>query len=448
VADSGRIKIVMGKFFLVLGITTLLLTNPLTVKYFFSTKGTLSRGVFFTLMIFTLICASYIFLFAYAIISYRKEKEKLLNLLLNFSLLIFFIALVLILFEFAFRTVLKQYVPVNLYGYNEYIGNHWCMPNLNEIIKTNEYSVNFRTNKYGFRDNFDMKPKKDGEIRILNSGDSFIMAAEVELENTMSYKLEKYLNENEKENYYKVVNFSLTGTSPSWYKGFFEEKLNLFNPDYLIMYLYVGNDVSDELHGINTIKDTTGETNIFNTIINSTINNLARFSNFIAFLYGRTVNKNYFDDFPMGRPCQPFDGKPEETSSNVFLINYNKDIKGAFDKLLSSTQELNQVCKSKNVKLVVALIPTKEQVEKDKLNEVINFFKIDTSAIDMKKPQKLISDFLNQNQIINIDLLDTLFEASKTGKPYFDFDSHWNVYGNDVVAGKMNKFLKENILKK
>ncbi|MFA5404017.1 MAG: hypothetical protein WC358_03685 [Ignavibacteria bacterium] len=440
---SSNVKIFIANFFLYTGIIILLFSNPITVAYLYKQQHTISKGVSYSLLAFNIICIIYIVLIIFAISSSKRGKSKMLNNLINISILIFFVSIVLFLVEVSFRTVFKSLLFQRPFEYSEFVGMDWLKPNLDVTYETSEYKTNFKTNKYGYRNNFDFSPKKKDEIRIINVGDSYIMAGQVALENTMSYKLEKYLNENESGKKYTVINNGKNGLSPKTYKEFFRRNIKLFDADYLISYIYVGNDIEDEM---TSIKYSNESPNIFYAMFNSTIIVLSKYSYFFRYIDERLISKINFI-YPAGGPCQPFDDRPDETSKNVFLKKYNDRITDGFTNLLNNTKELEKICNENNVKLLVAFIPTKEQVERDQFSKVINYYNIDTTKLDMRKPQKYISDFLNQNQIINIDLLDTLIEVSKSNKTYFDSDSHWNIYGNDIVARKMHTFLKDSILK-
>jgi hypothetical protein len=441
--ENRNVKISISRFFLSVAVLLILIVNPLTVKYVISQKGTIGNGVTFILLAFDMICAVYVLITLLAVSSYRKGKAGFLNRHLNFSLLIFFIVIVLLLVETSFRTVFKSFLHYRPFEYSELFGVEWIKPGLDIVSESPEYKATFKTNKYGFRSGFDFSPKKENEIRIITTGDSYIMAGEMDFENTMSRKLEKYLNENQNDKIYTVINTGKSGLSQNAYRIFFERNLKLFNADYLIMFIYVGNDIEDEM---TIVKYSEEDPNFFRNVFNTASILLTRYSYFFRYIDERLISKIYINH-PPGGPCQPFDNLPQEKSKNVFLKNYNNKINTGFDNMFKNTLELARICRENNVRFMVGTIPTKEQAEKDNLNRLIDFYKIDTATLDMRKPQKVISDFLNQNQIINIDLLDTLAEASKTGRTYLNMDSHWSIYGNDVAAKKINAFLKNNILK-
>jgi hypothetical protein len=441
--ENGNVKITISKFFLAIAFLLILITNPLTVKYLISQKGTLGNSVTFSLLAFNLVCASYILITIFAVSSFKKGKIKFLNNLLNVSLLFFFITIILLMVEVSFRTVFKSFLHFRPFEYSEFFGVEWIKPNLDIVSESSEYKATFKTNKYGFRSGFDFSPKKNNEIRIINIGDSYIMAGETDFENTMSCKLENYLNENGKDKYYRVINAGKSGLSQKSYKIFLQRNLKLFDADYLIMYIYVGNDIEDEMTEVKYAEE---NRNLFKSMINSSYILLTRYSNFIKYIDERLISKIHINHPPEG-VCQPFDNEPPEISKNVFMKKYNEKINDGFNNLFNNTLEIAKTCRENNVKFLVGVIPSKEQAQSENLNRLVNFYKIDTATLDMRKPQNLISDFLNKNQIVNIDLLDTMKEASKSAKTYLDIDSHWTIFGNEIAARKINVFLKNYIFK-
>jgi len=441
--EGDKAKIFLAKFFITLVILILLFTNPVTVKYVISQKSTIGWGVTYTLLTFNFFCAAYVLLAFFSLSLFRKGKVKILNKILNISLLVFFFFLILLMVELSFRTVFKSLLHFKPFEYSEFFGMEWIKPNLDIVSESSEYKSTFKTNKYGFRSGFDFSPKKNNEIRIINIGDSYIMAGETDFENTMSCKLENYLNENEKEKYYRIINTGKTGLSQKYYSIFLQRNLKLFDADYLIMYVYVGNDIEDEM---NIKKYSEENPNIVISIYNSTYILLKSYSYFFRYLDERLISKININHPPEG-VCQPFDNEPKKKKKNVFMKKYNDKINEGYKNLFNSTLEIAKTCRENKVKFLVGIIPTKEQAQSENLNRIINFYKIDTATLDMRKPQNMISDFLNKNEIVNFDLLDTMKEASKSAKTYLDIDSHWTVFGNEIAARKICSFLKNNIFK-
>jgi len=264
----------------------------------------------------------------------------------------------------------------------------------------------------------------------MNLGDSFIQAAQVDLDNTMTKKLETKLNCCSKQKKIKFFNVGTSGCNPEVQRKFLEKNISKFDLDFLFLFTYIGNDILT----LSKIENQINKASTIELIFNSFIINARRLSKLINYIWKRTSNGESEWNGPFGRPCQPFDGKPIEITGNLFCKEYNQHIENAYKDYYTELYRINQICQNNSIKLCVYIIPTKEQVEPLKLKEVIDYFEIEQNMLGIYKPQNRIKKFLLKNNICHFDLIDTLSFASKIKDTYFGFDSHWNMYGNDVVA--------------
>jgi hypothetical protein len=313
----------------------------------------------------------------------------------------------------------------------------WHKPNLDVILKTSEYNVRFKTNSIGLRDNRELNKKSVNEKNIVVLGDSFIQAAQVDLEKTMCFILENKLNSLNSDKKYRIINLGISGSDPSYQRLFLEKNLYKFEPDVLLLFTYIGNDIitPNAFQRPNQSK--------VSKVINSFIANVQRFSKFFTFIVHKIKMKLYF---PLGRPCQPFDGEPGDRSTNIFLKTYNNEIKEAYLRYFDELLKIKYICEKERTRFILFIVPTKEQVDPSKLKEVLNFFGIDEKLLDTRKPKRIIGKFLKDNQVEYFDLLELLSRASKLKKTYFDLDSHWNEYGNKFVANIVYNYLKNDLI--
>ncbi|NUO09648.1 MAG: hypothetical protein HUU08_13385 [Candidatus Brocadia sp.] len=417
----------------------ILILNPYSVRVLISPDRNIGYGLFYSLLLITSLLIMLLFFYILNLKLLKKGKMQFPNFIINFTTFFYTIFILLLATEILFRYVIKPHEPVELYTKNDYFGMMWHKPNLNVRLITEEFDVNFRTNNIGLRDDRELTAKCENEIRIMNLGDSCVQAAQIDLKETMTYKLEENLNSHDSSKKYRVFNVGTSGCNPSYQRKFLEKNIKKFDLDYLLLFLYIGNDIITTLD----IKPLINPPSDIQIMYTSSMLSLTKISKLFKFFYLRLNTEPEWGGprGPRGRPCQPFDAEPLEKTANLFLKEYNNYIKNAYLRVFDEISRINNICKINNIDFTVFIIPTKEQVEPKKFEETINFLHVDKNSLDMEKPQRLISEFLNDNQIKYIDLLDTLTIASKIKDTYFDFDPHWNAYGNEVVSEEVTKYL-------
>ena len=433
-----KVKRSLLKFFAVIVVILLILFNPIIAKIFFNEGKSFNTNVFIILIGVNLILAVILGLYLVAI---KHIEKRITNVFINTSLMFFIVVIVFLLFEFIIRLISPP-EPVQLYAHNDFFNCTWLKPDLKLNLKTNEYDIFFQTNSIGLRDNDELVKKDSNEIRIMNLGDSFIQAAQLDIDNTMTYKLERLLDSLIQNKKINVYNVGTSGCGPEYQKKFLEQNIKKFELDYLFYFPYIGNDIIT----LSKLKKNYGTK--MESLFNSLMSMPRQYSKLIDFVCLRLPGFAEAEmRGPMGRPTQPFDGLPETESANILLKTGNTYKKNAYNELWIQLDDIIEICNKNNVDLFVFIIPTKEQVDEEMLYETLSFYKLKRESIELYKPQSLIGNFLKERNIKYYDLSDTLINANVAQKTYFDFDSHWNKYGNDVVSKYIFNNTKSSIVK-
>lgn len=152
----------------------------------------------------------------------------------------------------------------------------------------------------------------------------------------------------------------------------------------------------------------------------------------------RYIQYNLIDNpvLPLGRWTEPFfDNKEENSKYNIFYkesSNEKEADKVAFTEVLSKfKKEADKI----NAELVVMLIPSKEQISDEMLNEVCNRFAISKGGLDMLASNKMTRGACNRLGIRLIDLYDCFRQSDKF--PFFMRDEHLNPDGHKLIASAM-----------
>jgi len=122
---------------------------------------------------------------------------------------------------------------------------HRLRPGVQTRFRTSEYETTIAVNRQGVRDE-EIGPKAPNERRIVVLGDSLVMAAQVELNQTFCKLLEARLNAARPGGaiHYRVINAGVQGYGPVEKYLFYRYVARTFDPDLVLIGLYPGNDVT------------------------------------------------------------------------------------------------------------------------------------------------------------------------------------------------------------
>ena len=437
-------KSVKGIFYTMIILNGLLVLtfNPLSAKVFLKPDGELSQGTQFALSLGCLFLILMILLYAYNISLWNLGHHRIPEMVANISVSVLAIGLLFLVFECMFRLFFSDRLMKNIYSYNKTFGMNYTNANLDVRLITSEYNISFRTNSIGLRGTRELGEKAENEKRILVVGDSFIQAAQVDIQDTMSSRLEEMLNNNRDCSVrFTVINVSMSGWAQCHERQYLEKNWQRFAPDYILLFIYPGNDVCETMMQTGNYLGDPSSKGIIQKIDYFILSYQNPFK-ILRYLGERLKAKR---EWPMGRPNQPFyDPHFRNGEANVFRKKYSKEINSAYQIIETEILKMRNLCTAKRSKFLLFVVPTKEQVNESKLRETVKFLKLDMNQLDLGKPQRILREFAIRNKIKVNDLLDALQEAEKIQPVYYELDSHWNKLGNLIVATEVFKYLQTN----
>jgi lysophospholipase L1-like esterase len=335
----------------------------------------------------------------------RKLKELKTNLLLSF----FVIITMLVLLE----TSLRIYYNSN-YNYDKFekIVDESIITNLARINLYNSvthYKYTSRINSDGFRDAEYSIKKPNNTIRIAVIGDSYTFGHGLEnLYSAYPKVLENYLNKNQKEINYQVLNFGFPGANVLDLYWILKYKVIKYNPD-IIMYAYYPNDLEFFNHNINMNFCHLFNENFKNFLFLDFID--IRLDNFLKYFRKPKDNPFYYAQL---------------TEDNYYGWNCFKDLVKEFERL----SEQN------NFKFVTFVIPSRLYPnEEEKL---------------IKK--RVYHQFTKNNLIVIQNFLDSFWEKTKNKTEselrvsVEDNEMHYNEQGHKIIAEILYPYLLKSKL--
>ncbi len=284
-------------------------------------------------------------------------------------------------------------------------------PYLQQEFRTNEYVSTYKTNCQGYRmddlSNADDTIKKCDWLFI---GDSFTQGAQVDYSELYTTRLFSFFPNK------IIVNGGISGAGLYDELNYFKDKGKQLSPKVVFLQIGVFNDFFN-------IKEHTANYQDY----------LMEKSDLYRFL---AYNVFSTDSLPLGRWTEPFFPTAEENRNfNILYKEESEQKRADKEAFVRCLKEWKEEVEKIGAKLVVLLIPSKEQVSPVLLKEVMDKYDIATSQLDMDAPNRLFASTASSLGIRSIDLT-TDFKKS-TDFPFFSHDEHLNAIGHKLIADAM-----------
>lgn len=308
--------------------------------------------------------------------------------------------------ELIFRSLYADKDVPNIY---EVRGKYYFnKPNLNQRFDDEEFNSRYITNCQGYR--IDLLSNANDSIKQcdwLFLGDSFTQGAQVNYDEMFSSILYRDFPDK------VIVNAGMSGAGLYESLNYLRDQGAILHPKRIILQIGAFNDFYN-------IREREAGWSEY----------LMEYSD----LY-RYIQYNLIDNpmLPLGRWTEPFFDNIEENSKyNIFYKESSREKeadKVAFSDVLAKfKKEADKI----NAELVVMLIPSKEQISDEMLNEVCNRFDISKEELDMTVTNKITRETCNRLGISLIDLYDCFRQSEKF--PFFMRDEHLNPDGHKLIA--------------
>lgn len=306
-----------------------------------------------------------------------------------------------------FRSFLKREHKYYIY---DYVAGHLHREHAKRVYNWDEYTkgaIVLQTNNLGFReDNDTSEHKSKGIVRILVTGDSHIDGV---VNNTESFanRLEFRLNRGLTTPGYECINGGVGHFGPQNYSGFLKRFLYL-KPDVFFVVIYTGNDFIDAIC--------------------------------IEEFHQRLKTKKRPDGYleKLTAANKIIDGNLAQAINQVYFFKAHPHLK---DKALEITKThleiITKMCKDNNIKLIVALLPTKTDVEPNTdaerikaANEILQL--TDTDLAVNRHLAISLAAWLEMKKINYIDLYEHMKNKDRT--LFWKKDHHLNTDGHELMA--------------
>ncbi len=346
-------------------------------------------------------------------------------------------------------------IAPNELTYKDYIPNSTFVrkPTSNDEFK----EVKNHINSIGIRGP-ELKEKK--EFRVLNIGDSYIQAEELEFDKTFG----EILN-NEFKDSIEFVSHGISSWAPTPIFSWIIHKGIALQPDKINLFLCINDFYRQEVSytsDANYRKSAIYEDGLpirynlnTSTVNTTTIRILASLELVrLPVLVYRKVKATYKTANSKGVISV------DESTVNVNwklalelkLLEKNdslwtEDFKNEIDNTIDVVVKMNEFLSNKNIVLNVYMIPLGFCWENETVGGKVSFGLQEKEIITQTGFENYLYDILNNKFNVKTYLLSKEINAYKTKNPseklYFNFDGHWNNNGHRVIARIMSSNIKK-----
>jgi hypothetical protein len=276
------------------------------------------------------------------------------------------------------------------------------------------------TNSWGMRDH-DYGPRPQGGVRIFVLGDSMIFGYGVGLEQTLPKQLERSLQQRVGSRQVEVVNGGVFGYGTFQEIEFFKQTVDTVQPDIVLLGLYIGNDITDNLEYTRPSLSRPGGWRT---------QGLKSWLRVHSQLYG-WARRRYNAIGRRGR-------KTALLTIDVHARAPSARTKRGLALTESAVEALAGAVHRRGIRFALILIPRREQVYPLLWQRTLAQLHLSPAAYDRHQPNARLAAFAESHGIPVVDLLAPL-EARQHDDLYFVV--HWTPLGNSVAAEATADFL-------
>lgn len=300
-------------------------------------------------------------------------------------------------------------------------------------------------NRQGNRDDVVEIPKPEGVFRILMIGDSFTVGANVEMQDAYPQVLERLLNESGGPAI-EVVNTGTGGWSPFQYAEFLEHYGAQYEPDLVIVGLFVGNDLLvDRFAPEQTMTAVLGR-----RVSREAAENTGITLQVLAYEHShifRALMRSKPGDMSFVRAspgCDDFNDyylAVQGPRAQVHLREPSEADRLLAENSLAEIERMRSKAAELGAGFVVVVIPDENQINPALQAAIISAEEMPN--YDFSQPQSYLNEQFAASDIATVDLLDIFRNDPRC---LYMNDTHWIPAGHRLAAEHIRDYLRANAL--
>lgn len=317
-----------------------------------------------------------------------------------------------------------------------YVGYHRRIP---------DFEVLFRINSLGLR-NDEIPAREQNEYRVLVLGDSFTAGHGVEEIDAFPSLLSQYLQGSiDPRTHIRVINAGVSGFGTVHEVGLLKKLGGELKPNLVILALFVGNDIRDNLLGLTAYRVSWDGLLMLSYASRRVINSSSKWfePHFSNRWMSYQEDKSSEDS---GR--SPHNPPLSLDYSFVFLLDPPPpQLEVGWNSTSRHLSELKSLVDELGADLLLVVIPMREQVDDKAWEQIVQAFSLDKTRFDRTLPEQRVRDMAHELGIETLHLLAALRAEAHQQDVYFQSynDAHWNRNGHVVAARVLADFLSDRL---
>lgn len=297
-------------------------------------------------------------------------------------------------------------------------------------------------NSLGYNDDEFERAKRPGIRRIAAIGDSFFVAPVPRPDGVIA-RVETLLAERGARA--EVYNFGILASDIDDYLFVLEKEALSFQPDLVLLGIYVGNDLR--------ISRVTANLDYHAFALDRAVTDIRRR---VAALWLQHTGEFRDVTNTAGAPAElelPVATRERYLQSirreiAYFRADASSAVERAWFDSLATLARIIAVCREHGVPLAVVVQPSHPQVSRAIREEGARSAGIDPETLDVTIPQRRFAAFFAERGVPALDLLPAFERAARDHDPdgfYLNNDTHWSVSGNEVAARELAGFVADQL---
>jgi SGNH hydrolase-like domain, acetyltransferase AlgX len=279
-------------------------------------------------------------------------------------------------------------------------------------------SFGFRLNSAGFKDIEFEATKRPGTLRVIALGDSFAFGAVPYQDNYLTVVEERLKSQGARM---ELFNMGIPGLAPQDYLSVLANEGLKLNPDLVLVSFFVGNDFDETMRLRTRLHQFSDFVALIKYVIDLRVN-----------MDGRVYESDttYDDNAPFFRESTYIEIEKQRSWIYRQPPTYPRALNDAVRYLV----QMKDLAAQQGAGFMVFMMPDEFQVSATLRTRVLEALQLQEGDIDLRQPNRFLSNELSGHRIISVDSLDAFTDKGQTMTLYKPLDSHWNIAGNALAA--------------